>query len=110
MTRTSAFVPSWAVACAGSRDVAGLAASGALITAMSVAATPTAPSAPVAHVMRQRRLAGPWSEHQGRSVFADTRSVARKAEAHPRNVVMNDDYPMLTDDVWDPDPWRSRPG
>jgi hypothetical protein len=101
---------SWAVACAGSHDVSGFAASGALSTVLSSPATPTAPTASAAHVVRQRRLAGPWCEHQGRSVFTGTHTPARKAEAHPRDVVMNGGYATLSDDIWDPDPWSSPSG
>jgi hypothetical protein len=102
--------PSWAVACAGSRDVSGFAASGVSGMVLPSPATPTAPLAPTAHVTRQRRLAGSWSEHEGRSVFTGTNSLARKAEAHRRDVVMNGGYATLNDDIWDPDPWRSHPG
>jgi hypothetical protein len=63
-----------------------------------------------AHAMRQRRLAEPWSEHQGRSVFTGTHSLARKAEAPRHDVVMNGAYVVLICDIWDPDPWRSHPG
>jgi hypothetical protein len=96
--------PSWAAACAGSSDVSGVVASGA-----SGTVTPM-PMPPTARVMRQRRLAGPWSEQQGRSVFTGTHSFARKAEAPRSDVVMNGAYVALIDDVWDPDPWRSHPG
>jgi hypothetical protein len=99
--------PSRAVACAGSHDVSGLAASGAFLT---VTPPPMAPMAPMASVMRQRRLAGPWSEHQGWSVFTGTSSLARKATARWLGVAMNYGHVVRIGDIWDPDPWRSHPG
>jgi hypothetical protein len=103
-------MPSWAVACAGSPDVSSVVASGASGTVTPMPMSSMAITAPSARVMRQRRLAGPWSEQQGRSVFTGTHSFARKAEAPQRDVVMNGAYVVLIGDVWDPDPWRSHPG
>jgi hypothetical protein len=101
---------SWTVACAGSHDSSGLAVSGASGTVMPSPSTPTAPMAPSAPVAGQPRLAGPWSKHEGRSVFAGAHARIRKAEAHQRDVVMTGGYATLNGDVWDPDPWRSRSG
>lgn len=114
MISTHARASSPAAACTGSHGVSGSAASGALRTVMSwptggpVPIAPIPPIPAMARVMRQRRLAGPWSEHQGRSVFIGTNLLARKAEAHRRAATVNDGY-VRNGDVWDPDPWRPHP-
>lgn len=110
MTSMSTDTRRWAVACAGSDDSVGFAVSGASGTVMPSPSTPTAPVAPSAPAMRQRRLAGPWRTHEGRSVFAGTHARNRKVEAHQHDVVMNAGYAALIGDVWDPDPWRSHSG
>jgi hypothetical protein len=62
-----------------------------------------------ASAARQRQLAWPQCAFEGRSVFTGISPLARKAEAHPRNVAGNDGDLTRNGEVWGPDPWRPHP-
>jgi hypothetical protein len=101
--------PSRAAICTGPHGITAMRGAAPSMRTAWPTGDAAAVTRPSVRVMRQRRLAWPWRELQGRSVFADTGSTARKAAAHPLDVAINGGYVVRNEDAKGPDPWRPHP-